>query len=103
MFSNITSESSKDLMFIFGYLRELSLPQKALLPAVCTLASLILVMFATNTVSEWSFSLLHGTKSYLRSTMSQSRLNHAMVLHIHKNRTDHLHSIDIGNENSPHR
>jgi hypothetical protein len=71
MSSNITSESSKDLMSI-GYLRDLSLPQRALIPAVCTLASLILVMPATNAVSERSFSTLRRIKSYLRT---QARLN----------------------------
>lgn len=106
MSSNITPESSKDLMSIIGYLRDLSLPQRTLMPAVCTLASLILVMPATNAVSERSFSTLRRVKSYLRSTMSQARLNHTMLLHIHKNHTDQLDLIDIGNEfvkESPHR
>ena len=105
MSSNITSESFKDLMSIIGYLRELSLPQRALIPAVCTLASLILVVPVTNNVRERSFSSLHRIKSYPRSTMSQTRLNHAMVLHVHKNHTDHLNLIHTGNEfvkNSPH-
>ena len=30
--------------------------------------------------------------------MSQTRLNHAKVLHIHNNLTDNLSLIDIGNE-----
>ena len=41
-------------MSIIGYLRELLPPQRALIPAVCTLASLNLVMPATNAVSERS-------------------------------------------------
>ena len=72
------------------------------------LASLmiILVMPATNAVSKRFFSTLRRVKSYLRSTMSQARLNHAMLLHIHKNHTDHLDLIDISSEfvkESPHR
>ena len=49
---------------------------------------LILVMPATNAASERNFSALRRIKSYLRSTMSQVRLNHLMVLHVHRALTD---------------
>ena len=64
--------------------------------AVCKLLSLVLIMPATNAVSERSFSCLRRLKSYLRTTMSQSRLNNVMVLHVHKNLTDKLSLVDIG-------
>ena len=70
----------------------------ALMSAVCKLFSLVLVMPATNAVSEHSFSCLRHLKSYLRATMSQSRLNNVMVLHVHKNLTDKLSLVDIGND-----
>ena len=63
---------------------------------VCTLFHIILVMPATNAVSERSFSALRRVKSYLRSTMTQRRLNNIMVLHVHQ--TDQLLLIEIGNE-----
>ena len=66
--------------------------------AVCKLLSLVLIMPATNAVSERSFSCLRHLKSYLRATMSQSRLNNVMVLHVHKNLTDKLSLVDIGND-----
>ena len=62
------------------------------------LVSLVLVMPATNAMSEHSFSSLRRIKSYLRSTMTQTRLNNVMVLHVHKNRTDELCLKTIGNE-----
>lgn len=65
---------------------------------VCKLASLILVMPATNASSERSFSALRRVKSYLRATMTQTRLNNAMVLHIHRSITDELSLIDIAND-----
>ena len=68
--------------------------------ALCKLLSLVLVMPATNAVSE------RCLKSYLRATMSQSRLNNVMVLHVHKNLTDKLSLVDIGNNfisDSSHR
>ena len=37
-------------------------------------------------------------KTYLRSTMTQIRLNSIMTLHVHKEITDHLSLIEIGNE-----
>lgn len=55
-----------------------------------TLLRLILVMPATNAVSERSASALRRVKNYLRSTMSQSRLNNLMALHVHKERCDNL-------------
>ena len=78
---------------------------KALIPAqlyllseVSTLLRLMLVMPATNVVSERSFSALRRVKSYLRSTMTQSRLNNLLVLHIHRDLTDKLNIIDTANE-----
>ena len=62
---------------------------------VCKLVS---VMPATNATSERSFSCLRRVKSYLRSTMTQTRLNNVMVLHVYKDLTDELNLIDIGNE-----
>ena len=38
---------------------------------------------ATNAVSERSLSALRCLKTWLRSTMNQSRLNWCMILHIH--------------------
>lgn len=99
MSCNLPSDSSPhDLPSILEYLREISDLQRALLSEVCTLVSLVLVMPATNAVSERSFSSLRRIKSYLRSTMTQTRLNNVMVLHVHKNRTDELCLTTIGNE-----
>ena len=56
--SNISSDSAQDLQSILKYLQKLSQAERSLLSEVCTLASLILVMPATNAVSERSFSSL---------------------------------------------
>ena len=53
-------------------------------------------MPATNATSECSFSALRRVKTYLRSTMMQERLNHLLVLHMHKERTDGVDLKDIG-------
>ena len=43
-------------------------------------------------------SVLFSVKSYLRSTMHQERLNHLVILHVHKDKTDQLHLPDIANQ-----
>ena len=55
-----------------------------------TILKLLMVMPATNAVSERTASALRRIKTYLRSTCSQKRLNHLMTLHIHKDYTDNL-------------
>ena len=50
----------------------------------------IVVISATNYVSERSASALCHVTTYLRSTMAQGCLNHLLVLHGHKDRTDNL-------------
>ena len=55
-------------------------------------------MPATYATSERSFSVLRRVKTYLRTTMTQNRLNHLMVLHVHKVRTDSLDLMSIARE-----
>ncbi len=72
--------------------------QRELLSEVCQLFQLLLVIIpATNAVSERSFSVLRRVKTYLRSTMAQDRLNHIMTLHIHRGLTDDLSLIESAN------
>ena len=64
-----------------------------------TLGKLLLVMPATNAVSELgSFSDLKRVKTYLRSTTGESRLNHLMMLHVHKDKTDALTLVNVAND-----
>ena len=97
--TNFTMEgkntSIKDLL---KSLRNIPSAQRALLSEICVIAKLILAMPATNPISERSFSALRRAKTYLRSTMKQTRSNHLMVLHVHKEKTDSLNLHNIGNE-----
>ena len=49
----------------------------------------------TTATAEHSFSALRRLKMYLRSTMTQPRLNNLMLLYIHKERTDELNESSI--------
>ena len=42
-------------------------------------------------------TLLKRLKKYLRSTTGDSRPNHLMMLHVHKDRTDALTLVDVAN------
>lgn len=76
-----------------------ALPEKAtFMSEVITLLKLILVAPATNATSERSFSALRRLKTYLRSTMTQERLNHCAVLHVTKEECDKLSMVDIARE-----
>ena len=55
-------------------------------------------MPATNATSERSFSALRRIKSYLRTTMSQQRLNNLMVLFIHRDSLDEINLEDVADE-----
>ena len=65
---------------------------------VMQLVKLILVMPATNAISERSFSALTRLKTWLRSTMHQNRLNWCMLLHVHCEDTDKLDLTALANE-----
>ena len=71
---------------------------QSLLSEVVKLTKLILVMPATNATSERSFSALKHVKTYLRSCMTQSRLNHLMILHVHKEMSDSLNLVHCVND-----
>ena len=57
-----------------------------------------LVLPATNCTNERSFSALLRLKTYLRSTLSQERLNSLMILQIHKDYTDNMIPSDVAND-----
>ena len=66
---------------------------KVLFSEVHKIVKLFLTMPVSSATAERSFSSLRRIKTYLRSTMTQKRLNHVMILHIHKSFTDNI-SID---------
>ena len=55
-------------------------------------------MLATNAVGKRSFSALRRGKMYLSSTTGDSRLNHHMMLHGHKDGTVAPTLVDVAND-----
>ena len=104
--ANMNSEKTITMKVVLTFLRNLSRAQRTFFKQVCWIARLILVSPATNATSERSFSCMKRIKSYLRSTMNQSRLNSLMTLNIYKELTEKLDVTVIANEfvkNSEHR
>ena len=86
-FENQDSGTIK-LSDIFGYLREPKPATRAIYLEMVTFVSILLVIPATNATSERTFSAL----TYLRSTMTQTRMNNLITLHVQKERT---HALDL--------
>ena len=93
-----TASKTPTIFDIKDYFTTLTGAQRSLLSQVCSAVKLILVMPASNSTSERSFSTLRRVKTYLRSTMTQQRLNNIMVLNVHKEITDSIKPKDIANE-----
>ena len=72
--------------------------RKIAMPEVIKVAKILFVMPATNAISERSFSAMKRVKTYLRSTTTDKRMNHLMMLHVHKERVDNTSMIDVANE-----
>ena len=59
---------------------------KTLLNQVDKLLRIYLTIPLSTSTAERAFSTLRRLKNYLRSTMTQTRLNHAIILHTHKDK-----------------
>ena len=83
---------------VVKFVQSLTVGQRTFFSEVCNVIRLLLVLPATNAISERSFSTMRRIKSYLRSTMGQARLNHLMLLNIHREQLDGLDMKIIANE-----
>ena len=68
---------------------------KVMFDEVARLLQSFLTILVTTTTAERTFSVLCRLKTFFRSSMSQPRLNHVTILHIHKERTDQLDMLEI--------
>lgn len=93
--SNEVFETFHDIL---KEVKKLSKGQKGLISEVVKLLKLVIVMPATNAVSERCFSGMRRLYTYLRTNMTQNRLNHTMMLHVHKEKTDALSLVNVANE-----
>ena len=62
------------------------------------LLRLYLTIPMSTSTAERTFSTLRRLKTYLRATMTQSRLNHIVLLNSHRERTDKLDLTVVAND-----
>lgn len=72
------------------FFRKRSSEVRLLFSEVECLLKLLLVVPASSATAERSFGTLRRLKTYLRTTMTQPRLNHMALLNIHQERVDKL-------------
>ena len=65
---------------------------KSLCSELDKLLKVFLTIPVTTATSERTFSVMRRLKTFLRSSMTQKRLNHVLILHCHKARTE---SVDV--------
>lgn len=87
--SKNTFKSSAEVANI---MRGMAVEVRGLFDQVETLIRLLLVIPVSSAEAERSFSALRRLKTWLRTTMSQVRLNNAAVCHVHQ---DTLDNIDV--------
>ncbi|KAI4786533.1 hypothetical protein KUCAC02_037055 [Chaenocephalus aceratus] len=85
--ANYTYETSSDVASI---IREMVPEVRGLFGQVEALVRLLLVVPASSAEAERSFSVLRRLKTWLRSSMSQTRLNNVAICYVHKKKLDRL-------------
>ena len=71
---------------------------RALFSEVVKLIKIHFAVPVSTAAAERSFSTLRRIKTYLRSTMTQERLNNVMILHGHKERADELDLMAVAKD-----
>ena len=95
---SLSASNAETFRNVLKQMKELSEGQKLLSDEVVKLLKLVIVTPATNAVSERSFSAMWRFYTYLRTNLSQNRLNSMMVLYVHKEKTDALKLGNVANE-----
>ena len=95
MFKQYKVKTTADTVTI---LQEMNPETRGLFKDIETLVRLLLVVPVSSAEAERSFSALRRLKTWLRSTMTQKRLNGVAVCHIHQDRLDKLDRKDIAQQ-----
>ena len=83
---------------ILEHLKSLHPTQRSLIPNLLTIVHLTLINPATSCTAERSFEVARRIKTWLRSTMTNKPFNNLSVLSIHKEHTDSINLVHLGNE-----
>ena len=78
-------------------LRGMDCNARELFPEVLKLVQLLLTLPASSATAERSFSALRRLKTWLRSTMTQARVNAVALCHVHRQRLDAIDPDRVAN------
>jgi len=78
--------------------KSLSREKRLLMSNICSLLRIVLTSGATSATPERSFSMLRRIKNWLRSRMTQKRLNSLSIMNCYKTVLDNLKLFEIANE-----
>ena len=78
-------------------LRDMGCNARELFPEVLKLVQLLLTLPASSATAERSFSALRRLKTWLRSTMTQARVNAVALCHVHRQRLDAIDPDRVAN------
>ena len=95
--SDIVNAPSPSLQVIQQAIQTLN-TTSTLFSEVLKLLKLLFVLPASTASAERSFSSMRRLKTYLRSSMTAQRLNHVLLLHIHKDLAEQLDPYKIAKE-----
>lgn len=95
IFKGISCTTFADML---KHIKSLHSSKRALIPNIITVFKLIIVNPATSCTPERSFSTARRLKTWLRSTMTTKRLNNLVLLTTHKELTDQIDLVAVGNE-----
>ena len=88
--TKFVDSNEKTVSAVINYMKNNICVRTDFYSEIIVLLKLYLVSPATNAVSEPSASLMRRIRNWLRSTMSQERLNYCMLLSIRKEKTDKI-------------
>ena len=89
---------TSDVTMLNQHIKSLDDSMQRLLSEVVVLVRVILVLPAMNAASEKSLTALRRIKTYMKTTMTQNRLNYCILLHVHREKTDQLGLAWVANE-----
>ena len=78
--------------------REMEPSLRRMFPAVKNLIRILLTSSANSCEAERFFSALRRLKTWLRSTMTQTRIDHVAICHVHRDIMKEMSSQDIAEE-----
>ena len=95
MKTKFIDSNEKTISAVINHVKNNIIEQTDFYPGIITLLKFYLAPPASNDVGKRSASPMCHVKNWVRSTMSQERLNHCMLLLINKEKTDETNLKDV--------